>query len=210
MALVWMARPSASMRCCASSSFPVWTPEMSRFCQTVRRDRRRRARARSRQVVHLRDRHPPDRHDDADPVSPSCFWARTPICAIRSKAGRAPKRRAWRDRICGRACLRAGDEFLDAHGIEHVFEPRLGAIGAVAMLDEEPDHGIGDFASVLRLHQHAGIAGEIMMPGDAAEAELETDAGRRARSPRSPAPPGSRYRWCLPAPRWCRRRRRRR
>ena len=31
----------------------------------------------------------------------------------------------------------------------------------------------------LRLHQHAGVAGEIVMPGDAAEAEPEPDAGRQ-------------------------------
>ena len=74
--------------------------------------------------------------------------------------------------------LQQSDEFFDAHGIEHVFQTRLGAVGAIAVLDEQAHHRVRHFAGVARLHQHAGIAGEIVMPGDAAKPELEPDAGR--------------------------------
>jgi hypothetical protein len=45
------------------------------------------------------------------------------------------------------------------------------------VLDKETHDGIGNFAGILWLHQHAGIAGEIAVAGDAAETELEPDAG---------------------------------
>ena len=46
------------------------------------------------------------------------------------------------------------------------------------MLDEQTHHSVRHFAGVARLHQHAGITGEIVMPGNAAKPELEPDAGR--------------------------------
>ena len=72
--------------------------------------------------------------------------------------------------------LDGGEEFLEAPGIEHVFQPRLVAVGAVAVLDEHAHHGVGDFRRVLRLHDHAGVAREVAMSGDAAEREAEPDA----------------------------------
>ena len=71
-------------------------------------------------------------------------------------------------------------EFFDAHLVEHVFEPRLGAVGAVAMVDEHAYHRIGHFGRVGGFDQHAGVAGEAQMPGKAAKAEPEPDARRQA------------------------------
>src|SRR5512141_90985 len=72
------------------------------------------------------------------------------------------------------------DEFFEAPGVEHVFEPRLGAVGAVAMLDIDAHHGIGDLRRLLRLDDDAGVFGEIPMASDAAEREAEPDTGRGA------------------------------
>ena len=66
---------------------------------------------------------------------------------------------------------------LEAHGVEHVFQPRLVAVGAVAVLDEHADDGVGDLGRILGLHQHAGVAREILVPGDAAQRQAEPDAG---------------------------------
>ncbi len=44
-------------------------------------------------------------------------------------------------RACGRACLRPRSEIFKAPGIEQIFEPRLGAIGTIAMVDEDFDDG---------------------------------------------------------------------
>ena len=78
--------------------------------------------------------------------------------------------------------LQQSEKFLDAHGVEHVFQARLGAVGAVAVIDEDAHHRVGHHASIFRLHQHAGVAGKVAMAGDAAEAELEPDAGFQAKA----------------------------
>ena len=50
------------------------------------------------------------------------------------------------------------EEFFEAQGVEHVFQPRLGAVGAVAVIDEHAHHGVGDLGGLGRLDDHAGIA----------------------------------------------------
>ena len=72
-------------------------------------------------------------------------------------------------------------EFVAAHPIEHVFQPRLGAVGAVAVGDEGAHHGAGHLHAFLGLQQHAGLVREILVAGDAAELQAEVDAVRRAR-----------------------------
>ena len=72
--------------------------------------------------------------------------------------------------------LDGGEEFLEPPRIEHVFQPRLVAVGAVAVLDVDAHDRVGDFGGVLRLHQHPGVAREIAMAGDAAEREAEPHA----------------------------------
>ena len=65
-----------------------------------------------------------------------------PVLLLRVHAdmGGAVERRPRRDRARRRAVelaaellLDSGEEFLDAHGVEHVFQPRLVAVGAVAV-----------------------------------------------------------------------------
>ncbi len=75
--------------------------------------------------------------------------------------------------------LEQSNELLDAHCVEHVFQSRLGAIGAISALDVEPHHGVRHDAGVLRLHEHSGFAGKIAMAGNAAQAKLEPDARRK-------------------------------
>ena len=79
--------------------------------------------------------------------------------------------RARRDRgvrhageLAAELLLDEADEFLDAEGVEHVFEPRLGAVGAVAVVDEHPHDGVGDRRRLGRLADDAGLAGEILWP----------------------------------------------
>ena len=50
------------------------------------------------------------------------------------------------------------------------------------MLNEKPHHHIGDFARVLRLDENAGVARKIVMPGNAAQAQLEPDAGLKPKT----------------------------
>ena len=61
--------------------------------------------------------------------------------------------------------------------IDDVFQPRLVAVGAVAVVDEHAHHRVGDLGGVGRAHHHAGLAREILVPGDAAEHQAEPDAG---------------------------------
>ena len=162
--------------------------------------------------VHLRDRHPPDRHDDADPVRAPPASGRERRYARYDRRPAAAPTRPGTARSNLRPSLSSSrpTNFSMPMASSTYFSRALVRSVRSPCSMKTPHHGVGDLAGVLRLHQHAGIAGEIVMPGDAAETELEPDAGRQARSRRSPAPPGSRCRWCPPAPRSCRRRRRRR
>ena len=130
-----------------------------------------------REAAHLRHRDLADRKHDADPVQ-SRLLLRAHTDMRRAIEGR-PRldglgRRARE--LLAKLLLDGGEEFLKAPGIEHVFQPRLVAVGAVAILDEDAHDGVGDFGGVLRLHQHAGVAREIAMAGDAAEREAKPDA----------------------------------
>ena len=57
------------------------------------------------------------------------------------------------------------------------FKPRLEPVGAVAEIDEDADDGVGHFGGVRRLDDDPGIGGKILVAGDAADPELEPDAG---------------------------------
>jgi len=67
--------------------------------------------------------------------------------------------------------LRRGQELFDTPGVEHVFEARLGAIGAVAVIDEDANHRVGNRRCVRGLDDDSGLAREILVSGDAAEQE---------------------------------------
>ena len=96
--------------------------------------------------------------------------------AVEGRARRDRLRRHLRQ-LAAELLLDMGDEFLEAPGVEHVFEPRLVAVGAVAVLDEDAHDGVGDLRRLLRLDDDAGVAREILVAGDAAEREPEPDAG---------------------------------
>ena len=130
-----------------------------------------------REAAHLRDRDLADREHDADPVQPGLLLRAHADMrgAIEGRARLHGFGRRARQ-LPAQLLLDGGEEFLEAPGVEHVFQPRLVAVGAVAMLDEHAHHRVGDFRRVLRLHDHAGVAREIAVAGDAAEREAEPDA----------------------------------
>ena len=76
-----------------------------------------------------------------------------------------------------------GDEGLAAHPVEHVFQARLQAVGAIAVGDEGAHHGARDLHAFLGLQQDAGLEGEIEMAGDAAQLQAEIDARLEPRAP---------------------------
>ena len=104
-----------------------------------------------------------------------------PIWPVRSKSVRGATAPGEARQLAAELLLDQSHEFFDAHGVEQTFQPRLGAVGAIAVLDVEPHHRIRHPARILRLNQHAGVAGKIAVAGDAAEAELEPNARRKAK-----------------------------
>ena len=156
------------------------TPEISRFCQTVSRISpspiccAMAARPRICAAVSL-----PTGSTTPIQCRPFCFCGCTPIWAARSNTGRGATRLGGNaGELPAELLLDQREEFVEAHGVEHVFHPRLVAVGAVAVLDEDAHDGVGDLGRVRGLHDHAGVAGEILVAGDAAEREAEPDAGR--------------------------------
>src|SRR5438045_2287931 len=81
---------------------------------------------------------------------------------------------AWR--LVSDLLLHGAEGFFKPPGVEHVFETRLGAVGAVAMVDEDAHHGVRDPGRVGGLDHDSGIVCEAAMPGDAAEPQPEPDA----------------------------------
>src|ERR1700746_2301953 len=84
--------------------------------------------------------------------------------------------RPWRNGVRGRAdelaaepFFERGDEFFKAPGVKHVFQARLGAIGAVAMIDKDPHHRVGHRCRLGWLDNHTGVAGKSAVAGDAAK-----------------------------------------
>ena len=85
-------------------------------------------------------------------LRPACFCGCTPIWARAVKGG--PRQDRFRRHLCqfaAKLLLDTSDVFFDAPGIEHVFEARLVAIGAIAVLDVDADNRIGDLRRFFRL-----------------------------------------------------------
>ena len=68
-------------------------------------------------------------------------------------------------------------ELVDAHAVDHVFHPRLQAVGAIAGLDEDAHDGVRDHGRVFRFDDDAGIPGEIPVAGNAADSQPKPDPG---------------------------------
>src|SRR3984893_17422161 len=66
--------------------------------------------------------------------------------------------------------------------VEHIFQPRLGTVGAVSLGNVDAHDRVGDLGGFAWLDDGAGLARQIPVPGDAADNELEPDARRDARA----------------------------
>ena len=89
------------------------------------------------QTAHLRGGQLADRQHDADPVQAGLLLRMHADMRRRSTGGRganASRRNARQ--LAAELLLDQRQELLDAPGIEDVFEPRLVAVGAVAVIDE--------------------------------------------------------------------------
>ena len=98
--------------------------------------------------------------------------------------GGAIERRARRERLRRNAVELAAElllgqrhDLVHAEAVDDVFQPRLVAVGAVAVIDEHAHDRVGDLGRVGRTHDHAGLAREILVAGDAAQHQPEPDAG---------------------------------
>ena len=173
------ASPIASMALTARSTLASLTPEIRRFCQTVSRispSPRSAAILASPRIcsqVTLPS-------GSATPIqfNPACFCWCTPIWAIRSKAGRGASASAGtRVKVVAELCFDELEEFLHSDFVDDIFQAGLETVGPVAGIDEDPHDRVGDFGGVRRLDDDAGFLGEILVPGDAADAETKPHAG---------------------------------
>ena len=69
------------------------------------------------------------------------------------------------------------EKLVVPHPVEHIFQPGLVAVGAVAEIDEDAHDGIRHFCRVCRLDDDVAVFGEIPVAGDAAEPQAKPDAG---------------------------------
>jgi len=123
-----------------------------------------------------------------------CRWPPRDALRCRSRASAGPAKSASRGRtrrerrggdaieLAAELLLDEREHLVDAEPVDDVFEPRLGAVGAVAVVDEDAHDRVGDRCCLGRPHHHAGLAAEVAVPGDAAQREAEIDAGRDAES----------------------------
>ncbi len=72
---------------------------------------------------------------------------------------------------------------VEAPAVQHVFQPRLVAVGAVAVGDEHAQDGVADRRGVGGRDDHAGLAGEVLVAGDAAQRQAVVDARLARRCP---------------------------
>ena len=179
-----IARPSASIFFCAALSLSVGDAGDQQVLPDRQPDIAVAQVARDLgKAVHLRDRHAADRHRDADPIAGHPASARwMPIWAVRSNGGRGSKRARHgtvelaaelllhqRRGISRRPCL--SSTYFSRALVRSVRSPVSMNTRTTASATLR---GVGG------LHQHAGVAGETVMAGQAAEAEPEPDAGRKA------------------------------
>ena len=131
-----------------------------------------------RKPAHLLAGDLAERQRDADPVQALL------LLLVHADMRHAVERRTRRHRFRRHAgegvaelLLDERKELLHAHGVDHVFHPRLEAVGAVAGVDEDADDGVRHLGRVRRLDDDVGVFGKILVAGDAAEAQAKPDAG---------------------------------
>src|SRR5207253_3276157 len=69
---------------------------------------------------------------------------------------------------------------LAPQAVEHVFQPRLLAIGTIALVDEHPQDGDRDRNALLGRDRHAEVAGKGAVAGDAADRDTKVHTFLRA------------------------------
>ena len=69
------------------------------------------------------------------------------------------------------------EELGDAPVVDEIFETGFFAVGAVAVFKEDAQDGGSDGDSLLGGEKNAGVGGELLVSGDAAELHPEVDAG---------------------------------
>ena len=149
MALASIARPSASiLRLRGLQAFASARRRSADSARPSAGYRRRPGRARWRRgrASARRSAGRPARRRRSS-CRPSCFCAWMPIWAVRlERRARRQRRRHGAVELAAELLFRQREEFLDAHLVEHVFQPRLGAVGAVAVFDEHAHHRVGHHA----------------------------------------------------------------
>src|SRR5207247_924748 len=93
----------------------------------------------------------------------------------RPALGKRPPRQRRRQ-----APFRLGEKPVETQAIEHVFEARAFAVGAVALVDEDAHDRYGHRHALLRRDDDAEVAGEIAVSGDATDRDTEVHAFRNA------------------------------
>ena len=156
------------------------TPEISRFCQTVRRiSPSPRSLRDLGEAAHLRGGQLADRQHDADPVQPGL------LLRMHADMRRAVERRPRRDRLgrharraCGRASPRpAARNFSKPQASSTYFSRALLRLVRSPCSMKTRTMASATLRRIGRLDDHAGVAREIPVAGDAAEREAEPDAG---------------------------------
>ena len=137
------------------------------------------------------------RSSSAPPASARC----TPICAQRSKAGRGATASAG-TRVSLRPSFSstAARNFSKPQASSTYFSRALLRLVRSPCSMKTRTMASATFVASFGLHDDAGVAREVAMAGDAAEREPEPDARLDAEALAHRRPPGSRCRWCLPAP----------
>ncbi len=131
-----------------------------------------------REPSHLFGCHLADWKDDADPIAVGL------LLRMHADMSGAIERRARRERVAGNAVELAAELLLDqrqhlveTQSVDDVFESCLGAVGTVAMIDEYAHDGVGHLGGVGGLDHHAGLAREVLVPGNAADDQPKPHAG---------------------------------
>src|SRR5262249_6811697 len=126
--------------------------------------------------ANLCNRQIPDRNDNADPMQPFLLLGvNTNVRCPGERWTHRHRARYSAVKLAPELLLDQTEKLVDAHRIKNIFQPRLGAVGAVAVIDENANHCVGNLAGVGRFNDDAGIARKILVAGQTAEAEPEPD-----------------------------------
>src|SRR5579883_1162076 len=151
------------------------TPEIRRFCQTVKRispsPRSTAILARPRICWQL---NLPSGSETPIQLRPSCFCRCTPMWAVRSKPGRGAKASAG-TRIRDSPIFSSTSARNFSNPIDDVLHPRLEPVRAISGIDEDAHDRVRNSRCITGFDADAGVPGEILVTGNAADAETKPD-----------------------------------